>query len=221
MHVSHCNRKDVFNISLSSAFTTSALAWYTNVTHELKPVTSGYYLAISYNLVNASPGPPPRLPDMDSAVTSAVEKIFRKWKRGAYDDSKFCGILAYILDHRYSDTDLKSATLKGKDATLVSNIKEVAEKQGVSLCLGVLECKMSGGSEACGSGETECAIKGLYDLEGDLVTGHQTAVLNPEFDVIPRDPEFQDQEPDDKEFDRHGDVSSPPRPYDTSGLTAI
>src|ERR1700679_2020361 len=86
VHVSHGIHKDVFNISPSSEFTTSALAWYTDVTHEVKPVTSGYRLAISYNLVNTSPGlPPPHLPDLHLAV-SAVERIFHKWKNGAYDE---------------------------------------------------------------------------------------------------------------------------------------
>jgi hypothetical protein len=85
VHVSHGSDKDVFNISPSSEFSTSALAWYTDVIHEVKPVTSGYRLAISYNLVNTSPGiPPPHLPDMSSAV-KAVEAIFRKWRKGGYN----------------------------------------------------------------------------------------------------------------------------------------
>ena len=117
--------------------------------------------------------------------------------------------LSHILDYRYRDNDLKSAILKGKDATLVSNIKGAAEKQGVSLCLGVLECEISGDSELYDSGETEYSIRCLYDLEGDLAEKGYSIELNPEFDLIPQDPEFQGQEPDNKEFEHHGDVSSP------------
>src|SRR5882757_7992640 len=87
VHVSHGNDKDVFDLSPLSEFTTSALAWYTDVTHEVKPVTSGYRLAISYNLIDPSPGiSPPLLPEMHPAV-SAVERIFRKWREGAYRNS--------------------------------------------------------------------------------------------------------------------------------------
>jgi len=233
VHVSHGNNKDVFNISPSSEFTISALAWYTDVTHEVKPVTSGYRLAISYNIVNASPGlPPPQLPDMHSAV-SAVEKIFYKWKKGGYDDGDFSGTIVYLLDHQYSGASLEYTTLKGKDAVLLSNIKGIAEKQGISLRLGFLECEMSGDADVYGSEdewgpppkmeevhETEYWINGLYDLEGDLAKGDRSISLSPEFDMIPQDPGFEGQDPDDEEFEGYtGNVSPPPsfarghRPY--------
>ncbi|KAF9648913.1 hypothetical protein BDM02DRAFT_3128680 [Thelephora ganbajun] len=226
VHVSHGNDKDVFNISPSSEFATSALAWYTDVTHEVKPVTSGYRLAISYNLVNTSPGlPPPHLPDMHSAV-SAVEKIFHKWKKGGYDEPDFSGTIAYLLDHQYSDAGLEFAALKGKDAILVSNIQGVAEKEGICLRLGLLECEVSGDADVYGSDdgwgppprmevvhETEYRIEGLYDLEGDLAEGEDPITLNPEFDMIPQDPGFQDEDPDDEEFEGYTGNEGAPMKY--------
>ena len=230
VHVSHGNDKDVFNISPSSEFKISALAWYTDVIHEVKPVTSGYRLAISYNLVNASPGlPPPHLPDMHTAV-SAVEKIFRKWRKGDYNNSDFSGTIAYLFDHQYSKAGLEFAALKGKDAVLVSNIRGVAEKQRISLCLGLLELEVSGDA-----GEPEFAyscidiwdsppgmdvvhdkeyrIRGLYDLDGDLAEGKNPISLSPEFDMIPQDPELEDGNPDDKEFKGYTGNVSPPLTY--------
>jgi len=225
VHVSHGNNKDVFNTSPLSKFTTSALAWYTDVTHEVKPVTSGYRLAISYNLVNASPGlPPPHLPDMHLAV-SAVEKIFRKWRKGGYRYQDFSGNIVYLLDHEYSDAGLELTTLKGKDAVLVSNIKGVAEKQGISLRLGLLECEISGEADPYGYEdewggpppkmeqvhETEYRVDSLYDLEGDLAQGGRSIVLSPELDMIPQDPGFDGEDPDDEDFEGYtGNVS--PRP---------
>jgi hypothetical protein len=235
VHVSHGNNKDIFNIAPSSAFTTSALAWYTDVTHEVKPVTSGYRLAISYNLVNTSPGiPPPELPDMHSAV-SAVETIFRKWRKGGYGERKAesSGAIAFLLDHQYSDNALESAVLKGKDATLVSNIQGVAEKQGICLRLGLLHCLITGEADACGRhhgdwgpppemgevSETEYNIEGLYDLEGD---GLDSIAVNPEFDVIPKDPGFKGQDPDGEEFEGFtGNASSLPHSRDASDLTTM
>jgi len=224
VHVSHGNDKDVFNISPSSEFTTSALAWYTDVTHEVKPITSGYRLAISYNLVNSSPGlPPPHLPDTNSAV-SAVERIFRKWSKGGYDGGDFSGTIVYLLDHEYSEASLEFTALKGKDAALVSNIRRAAENQGISLCLGLLECEMDGDADVYGSDdgygrspqmelvhEKEYSIKGLYDLDGDLAKGRNPISLDPDHDMIPRDPGFEDQDPDDREFQGYtGNVSSCP-----------
>jgi len=219
VHVSHGNVNDVFDISPSSEFTTSALAWYTDVTHQVKPVTSGYRLAVSYNLVNTSPAiPSPHLPDMHSAV-EAVEAIFRKWRKGGYNPGGSSDIIAYILDHKYSQASLEFAALKGKDATLISNIRGVAEKQGVSLRLGFLECELSGDADVYDSDdewgpppkmavvhESEYRIEGLCDLDGDLAEGS-----NPEFDMIPEDPGFEGQDPDDEEFEGYtGNVSSRP-----------
>ena len=199
--MSHGNNKDIFNIFPSSELTTSALAWYTNVIHELKPVTSGYRLAISYNLVNASPGlPPPHLPDMHSAV-SVVEKIFRKWKKGGYVGSDLPKAIVYILDHEERGAHIESAVLKGKD--LVSHIKGAAERHGVSLYLGLLECGITGYPDGWGPtprieiehSETEHRIKSLYDMEGDLAGRGKPMVLDPKLGIIPRDP-FRGKYPD-------------------------
>ena len=229
VYVSHGNEKDVFNISPSSEFTTSALAWYTDVIHEVKPVTSGYRLAVSYNLVNTMPGiPPPQLPDMHSAV-SAVEGIFRKWRKSGYDNPDFSGTIAYLLDHQYSEAGLEFAALKGKDATLISNIRGAAEKQGICLRLGLLEYVVSGDAEVdmysdyCDEREDssespemavvhekEYRIQGFYDLEGDIM---DPIGLDPKFDMIPQDP-FDGEKPDEEEFEGYtANVSSCPRPY--------
>jgi len=189
VHVSHGNDKDVFNISPSSEFRISALAWYTDVTHEVKPVTSGYRLAISYNLVNPSPGlPPPHLPDMHSAV-SAVERIFCKWRKGGYNNGDFSGTIAYLLDHEYSKAGLGLATLKGKDAALVSNIRGVAEKQGITLCLGLLELVVFGDAEdprdaryAIDAGDAGDA--GVYSSESDDEWDSPEPPAPPGMDVV-------------------------------------
>ena len=163
---------------------------------------------------------------MHSAVL-AVEKIFCKWKKGGFDDPDFSGTIAYLLDRQYSDAGLEFATLKGKDATLVSNIRGVAEKQGISLRLGLLECEMRGeAADAYDSDEgwhpppkmgeiheTTYSINNLYDSEGDLEK--ETIDIDPEFDMIPQDPGFEEQDPDDEDFEGYtGNVSYCPHSHD-------
>lgn len=216
VHVSHGGEKDVFDISPSSEFTTSALAWYTDVTHEVKPVTSGYRLALAYNLLYTLPGlPPPHLQDTHSAVSN-VEHVFRQWTTGAYNLSRSNPIV-YLLDHEYSDVSLQFTALKGKDATLVSNIRPVAENQAISLRLGLLECSVHGDADEYARSprmevvhDTRYSIKGLYDLEGDLVSGNGITI-RPESDMIPQDPGFDTQDPDDEDFEGYtGNVSTLP-----------
>jgi len=220
VHVSHGEHKDIFDISPSSEFSISALAWYTDVIHEVKPVTSGYRLAVSYNLVNPSRGlPAPHLPDMHTAV-SGVQRIFRMWAKGEYDTSESSGTIAYLLDHQYSDAGLEFTGLKGRDATLISNIQRVAEKEGICLRLGNLVYEVrgdAGGDYSYGRGvvrmeevvEADYTIEGLYDLEGDLAKLKRPIALSEEFDLIPKDP-FEGESPDDEDFEGYtGNVSLP------------
>ncbi|KAF9646265.1 hypothetical protein BDM02DRAFT_3271099 [Thelephora ganbajun] len=218
VHVSHGDNEDVFDVSPSSEFSISALAWYTDVTHEVKPVTSGYRLAISYNLVNTLRGlPAPHLPDVHSAV-SKVQHIFHMWANGEYDREHSSGTIAYLLDHKYSDVSLEFAALKGKDAALVSNIQRVAEKEGVCLRFGNLVYEVSGdGGSDFGYGvprmeiinDTEYRIEGLYDLEGDLAKLKRPIRLSEKLDLIPKRP-FKGESPDEEDFEGYtGNVGAP------------
>ena len=232
VHVSHGDNKDVFDISLSSEFLISALAWYTDVAHEVKPVTSGYCLAISYNLINTSRGlPAPHLPAMHSGV-SDVQQIFRMWAQGNYGRTRSSGTIAYLLGHQYSDVGLEFAALKGKDAAFISNIQRAAEKEGVHLRLGNLVCEVSGdaGSDYghCSRAprmemvdDTEYRIEGLYDSEGDLFKLQRPIRLSEELDLIPENP-FEGEKPDDEDFEGfYGDVGFPPFPRDVEDLTIL
>ena len=82
LHLSHGIRKDVIDSSPHSAFSISVFSWYTDVFHEVKPSTSGYRLAFSYNLVHTSPNSPlPSLPTSDSGV-EALRMILTEGRYG-------------------------------------------------------------------------------------------------------------------------------------------
>jgi hypothetical protein len=150
VHVSHGSTSKTFDLAASSAFTTSLLAWYTDVVHEVKPVTSGYRLALSYNLIHTSPGiARPTLPDMHSAVTH-LRRVLRGWVKGGYasDDD----IVAYLLTHEYNHVNLQTGALKGKDAHLVANVRGVTGEEGVMVCLANLEYNVSGVADDDGHG---------------------------------------------------------------------
>ncbi|EGN96309.1 hypothetical protein SERLA73DRAFT_76286 [Serpula lacrymans var. lacrymans S7.3] len=90
VHVSHGASKQIFDLASSSAFTTSLLAWYTDVMHEVKPVASGYRLALSYNLIHTSTGLAPSIPDMESA-TWKIRRIFPQFKYNVTGVADDCG----------------------------------------------------------------------------------------------------------------------------------
>ncbi|EDR06759.1 uncharacterized protein LACBIDRAFT_328485 [Laccaria bicolor S238N-H82] len=150
VHVTHASKTMVIDLSPNSLLSTCALAWYTDVKHEVKPVTSGYRLALSYNLIHTSPGVPiPSLPNMNSAVNE-IRRVLHKWSKDAYEEPPMSTqIVAYLLKHQYSPANFASgaATLKGEDAHKVAHLRPVAEELGYVVCLANLKYTMTGSAD--------------------------------------------------------------------------
>jgi hypothetical protein len=107
VHVSHAGLSKVFDLAPDSLQQTFALSWYTDVVHEVKPITSGYRLALSYNLIHTSKVVPrPTLPNMHTAVTR-LRHVMHKWSKDAYP-TMHKPMLAYIFSHQYSAINLET-----------------------------------------------------------------------------------------------------------------
>jgi hypothetical protein len=151
VHVSHANSTETFDLALYSPTTTCALAWYTNVVHEAKPITSGYQLALTYNLIHTSPGiPRPTLPTMHNAI-GELRAVLRRWSEDLYPDCKL-KVVAYLLAHRYSEVNLTMGALKGEDAHKISHLRPIAEELGYIIGLATLSFTKTGTADDCGSG---------------------------------------------------------------------
>jgi hypothetical protein len=205
--------------------------------HEVKPITSGYRLALSYNLIHTSQGiPRPTLPDMHSAVTR-LRHVFEKWSKGAYKNDVEewdADMVAYILQHQYSQVNLKTGALKGEDRHLIAHLRAVAEEMGFMVCLANLEFVESGYAEddggyykrsrydcydsddddddfddtpgMAGVEEKRLTISNLVDLEGVNMLNGKTLTLNEE-NLIPENA-FEGASPDDTEYEGYqGNVS--------------
>jgi len=230
VHVSHSNQKQTFDFSSTSLSSTAVLAWYTDVKHEVKPVTSGCRLALSYNIIHTAPGVSrPALPDTHKFVTE-LRRILRKWRQDLYDNTPDNNMAAYLLAHHYSSKNLASgmSALKGSDAHKVAHLNPIAEEQGFLVCLANLEYMVSGVADAdydrqmwkrqrfdCDEDEDEDEDECEPFMEEVL---ESSLTLKNLFDLqgnslwgsheshintgslIPRDP-FEDAEPDDSAYE--------------------
>lgn len=170
VHVSHGASRKVFDLASTTHFNASILAWYTDVMHEVKPVTSGYRLALSYNLIHTSPGiPRPTLPDVHSAI-ARLRHVLYKWSKDAYADSMLdweTDMVAYVLEHKYSKVNLKIGALKGADRHMISNLRVVAEELGFKVCLANLQYTETGYGEDCGGYSHKKRRYSYYDDSDD------------------------------------------------------
>ncbi|KAI5124283.1 hypothetical protein M0805_005130 [Coniferiporia weirii] len=167
VHVSHGAQKQVFDFSSSSEFTTSMLTWYSDVTHEVKTITSGYRLVLSYNLIHAATSAPiPVLPSMDNAVIK-LKQLFSKWAKNTYEDAP--ETIAYLLQHEYSKVDLSmgAKALKGADAHLVGTLRDIAKAEGVAMGLAELECHIVGSPDEDFDSGFGSNKRARYDDYGD------------------------------------------------------
>ncbi|MCJ1436898.1 hypothetical protein MMC27_006280 [Xylographa pallens] len=137
-------RQQILKTADASDFGYSYLAWYADVEHAVQPITSGYRLALIYNLIFTAPGTP------QSASTSAkkkleLEKLLSSWKRTLETaGSGAPELLAYTTEHKYTDANLRFDYLKGKDRYRAQYLKDACGRQGFGLFLANFEYMVNG-----------------------------------------------------------------------------
>ncbi|RPD82293.1 hypothetical protein L226DRAFT_497438 [Lentinus tigrinus ALCF2SS1-7] len=197
VRVTHGELSEIYDNSANSSMTTSILAWYTDVEHEVKQITSGYRLALSFNLIHTTDALRPA-PSPQSGIAARLRHVLLSWKKGDVQ-SKDPAKLIYLLSHKYSHAALRGSALKGADAHLVALLDSIGKPHGLHLGLASLTCTQRGRSYDYGGGcgyarrryrcaygyedededednvsmgeveETDVTIEHLVDLDGRLV----------------------------------------------------
>ncbi|KDQ61218.1 glycosyltransferase family 8 protein [Jaapia argillacea MUCL 33604] len=198
-HLSHGGLSRVVDCSSNSMFQTTVLSWYTDVTHEIKPITSGYRLALSYNLIHTTNALRPVLPSTHDSI-ERLRHILRSWKKAAKARSDKCPAkLMCLLEHEYSQVDLGGSALKGIDAHKMGLLDLLAKELGFCLGLASVECHLTGYAQDNGGydsegddevsmaevQEREMSITCLTDLDGNLL--RDDVDYDAEEEMIPAD----------------------------------
>jgi 2-oxoglutarate-Fe(II)-dependent oxygenase superfamily protein len=151
---SHKGESRTFSSSPGSDFGFSYAAWYSDVTHEVKPVTSGYRIVLTYNLIHRPSAMLLRdrlttgLVSLLESWTGLCEEVFPtpdqpvKWLAG---NQNVCPTaLLYMLDHKYTYAELSFARLKGADQARVAEVRKACEQTGFPVFLANIEKSQSG-----------------------------------------------------------------------------
>ncbi|KAA1473725.1 hypothetical protein DENSPDRAFT_823223 [Dentipellis sp. KUC8613] len=176
-HLAHGGLSAVYDVASSSQLSTTALAWYTDVQHEIKPITSGYRLALSYNLIHTTKSMRPA-PSVNQKVVKRFAKLLDAWTNANSETSP--EKIVYLLDHKYSEANLRGSALKGADAHKVALLEGLAKKHGFSIGLATAHCHLSGcGDDDFGNrhgrvdfgeiADSEMTIQHLVDVNGRLI----------------------------------------------------
>nr|XP_018907675.1 PREDICTED: uncharacterized protein LOC109037454 [Bemisia tabaci] len=167
--LTHDNEKYEFETALSSNFSTSYAAWYADICHEVLPVTSGYRLMLTYNLIwtadsiepshNIARGHVQQLSTLLQQYNSQLES----------EENELPPILLHKLYHKYTKANLQFNLLKPRDLVQVQILSELSAKVGFIIYLATLELTVEKDEECTDYEEKSQQLENIVDLDGKLV----------------------------------------------------
>ena len=118
------------------------VAFYADRRHEVRPVRSGHRVTLTFNLMLTGPTPTSDAGPVEQAARYLTEHFTspatsRYGGRDLGEPTR----LAFLLDHEYSQTGLRSNRFKGADAERVTMLREVAERTGCETVFALAEIK--------------------------------------------------------------------------------
>jgi predicted 2-oxoglutarate/Fe(II)-dependent dioxygenase YbiX len=145
--VRHGTREVSVNLSSPDVSELRFAAFYADCEHEVKPITDGSRVCLTYNLSLAEKGKKKHLaaltaPLYEREVAAAAETL-----RATFRQSGAPKKLAWLLEHQYSTGGLSFAGLKGQDAARVQVLSQAAESAACAALLGVVHIEESGPAE--------------------------------------------------------------------------
>ncbi|KAL9622654.1 MAG: hypothetical protein Q9160_002964 [Pyrenula sp. 1 TL-2023] len=215
--VTHNDEIMAFQTSSTSNFGISFAAWYSDVLHEVKPVTLGYRLVLTYNLIRRngeSVTMPPSLSSYKHRLVASL-KDYNAFAR--MRPTKCPNYLVHRLEHQYSQASLRAENLKGVDLDHVQCFKEAAAELGFALYLANLEKTIFKGDEYWNHTEYDrsVALKYVANLDGLRVDNPTPPYRSSDLQVN----ENQDLDPNDTD-DEEADDEDHSGPTGNEGMTA-
>ena len=213
------NDKRTLSNPRSNEFDYAYLAWYADVNHSIRPVTSGYRLVLTYNLIHRSgkldeSRPPTVLEDHKSTIKSAL----KAWKTRVEEDDDGAEELVYLFDHEYSEANFGLRYLKGEDQVRALHLHDACQEHCFDMFLAHFEHSKK---------ETYCEVKDdqswylnkLFTPDGLCIAEN----LQIEKEAIVQEDPFDGESPDDEESEGWlgNEDASPTQFYRRSCLVVV
>ncbi|EFQ26740.1 2OG-Fe(II) oxygenase superfamily protein [Colletotrichum graminicola M1.001] len=143
----------VKHAGLTKTFKTSAVdqsfaCWYSDVQHEVLPVTHGYRVVLTYNLTIDQAAERPSAGLLRSETRMLRHTLMRWLCTGA--GSEEVSHVYYGLDHEYTEANISLKALKGRDLAVVQTLQELASELEFDVLLALTEKMEMGSAEPHG-----------------------------------------------------------------------
>lgn len=190
LYLSHSGQTKICDVSDESAFRTSIISWYADVDHDVKPITSGYRLALSFSLTGPTGLPRPTLSGFSHTLAS-VRRVLMSWRQSDKAPKK----LVYLLDQEYSSDDFDTEDFERTDGYRIATLNSLARQCRFKIyfskaALHKIACVSAENPYAFMEGEkprVSLTVKDIVDIDGDSVdfAGESIEFSHPG-DFIPR-----------------------------------
>ena len=217
--VRHRDREVRLELSCPEPSQVAFAAFYADCMHEVLPITSGYRLALVYNLRRQGRGQLPHPPDY-ATEQARVTALLRQWsaEQDTPEDDSPTKLL-YPLEHAYTPAELAFDALKGADAAVAAVLVAAASAADCDLHLALVSIEESGSAEHTGyygarrrgwseeEDEEDFEVGEVYERRETLSTWRQPDGSQPALEDLPFTedelcpPEaLEDLEPDEQYF---------------------
>ena len=145
--VRHKDREARLALNCDEPSEAAFAAFYADCVHEVLPVTSGWRLALVYNITRKGKGSRPEPPSYEIEQARAASLLLQ-WdpgKQSAGDDAP--EKLVCLLEHAYTPAELGFEKLKGADAAVAGVLTAAAAAAACELHLALLSIEESGSAE--------------------------------------------------------------------------
>lgn len=153
-----------------------AVAWYTDITKVTHSISSGYRLALSYDLIlecgDSTSESAAKLDNRKRGLRKALSNWFR-----SYNGS--IGML-YKLEHNYSTEKLNMENMFGRDEVVIELLSDVGPSEGCYAFLGQVEHTKYRADEFDNDEWDETQLKDIHTIEGQRI-GSKLEVEEEEF----------------------------------------
>lgn len=183
VHLSHAGKDRIIDTSKNNLFDISALAWYADVTHEIKPIRNGHRLVLIYSIIqtgNVGPNSAESFDKQDARIGNALARLLSSHKPRR---------IMYLLEHKYSEANLCLDHLKGRDGAVAHSLEKVCAINGCYLFLCNITKRRSDFEELDYEDEDPFsppfAMDTIATCDGQVFA---TQVILSEKDILGRDP---------------------------------
>lgn len=217
VNLSHRAEKHTLRTAPTSAYDVTALAWYSEVAHEVEELTSGYRLVLTHKLLQVS----------GNRLTAETFFSQKEQLRSILSPQQLLNmssqILAYGLDHQYTQSSFSLKNLKGRDQTLCHALRNLCSESGLYVFLAhVVRSKYEIDDDEIYSGYYEdedqanqdatTKLENVYSLDGELIATSVEIALGDVLGIS-----YTDREPDSTEkCDYMGNETSTHRYHDAA-----